>query len=53
MRERTEMMNGSFQLITALGAGTQVTITIPIQRNGFENQEKSALYGTNAYQKEA
>jgi signal transduction histidine kinase len=53
MRERTEMMNGSFQLTTALDAGAQVIITIPIQRNGFENQEKPALYGADAGQKEA
>jgi len=37
MRERTEMMSGSFQVKTELGVGTQVIITVPISRNGFEN----------------
>jgi PAS domain S-box-containing protein len=37
MRERTEMMNGSFQVKTEVGAGTQIIISAPLQRNGFEN----------------
>ena len=37
MRERTEMMKGSFQLKSAPGAGTQVLIRVPLQKNGSEN----------------
>jgi PAS domain S-box-containing protein len=31
MRERTEMMNGSFQLISQPGAGTRIVICVPVQ----------------------
>lgn len=37
MRERTEMMNGTFQLKTGLGTGTQIIVGVPIQGNGIEN----------------
>jgi signal transduction histidine kinase len=37
MRERTEMMKGSFQVKTEVGAGTQLVISAPLQRNGSEN----------------
>jgi two-component system sensor histidine kinase DegS len=37
MRQRVEMMNGSFQLKTARGAGTQIIIDVPIQRSRLEN----------------
>lgn len=38
MRERTEMMKGSYQLITKPGAGTQIVIGVPLHGNGSENQ---------------
>ncbi len=30
MRERTELINGSFQLVTEPGIGTQITISVPV-----------------------
>lgn len=37
MRQRAEMMKGSFQLRTEPGAGTQIVIEVPIQRIGLKN----------------
>ena len=37
MQQRVEMMNGSFQLRTEPGTGTQIIIDMPIQKNGLEN----------------
>ena len=37
MRQRAEMMNGSFQLSTEPGAGTQIIIDVQLERNGLEN----------------
>jgi PAS domain S-box-containing protein len=37
MRERTEMINGFFQVITEPGEGTQIFVRIPVGKNIFEN----------------
>ena len=37
MRERIEMMNGSFRLKAEPDTGTQIFISVPIQRNGSKN----------------
>jgi PAS domain S-box-containing protein len=37
MRQRAEMMNGSFQLSTEPGVGTQIIIDVQLERNGLEN----------------
>jgi PAS domain S-box-containing protein len=37
MRERTEMMKGSYQLKTEPGVGTQIIIGVPLQRKASEN----------------
>jgi two-component system nitrate/nitrite sensor histidine kinase NarX len=37
MRQRAEMMNGTFQVKSEPGTGTQIMIEVPIQRIGLEN----------------
>jgi len=37
MRERAELMKGSFQVKTEPGAGTQIIVDVPVKRNGIEN----------------
>lgn len=38
MRQRVEMMSGSFHLKTGRGAGTQILIDVPFQRSRLENE---------------
>jgi signal transduction histidine kinase len=37
MQERTELLQGSYQLKTQPGAGTEIIIGVPLQRVGSEN----------------
>lgn len=42
MRQRIEVLGGSFQLITTLGAGTTILVTLPITDNNLDNDTEDS-----------
>ena len=43
MRERAELLNGSFEIDSVLNQGTKITVSIPKQNGGEQNADKGTL----------